>query len=70
METVGDLKRALNSFPDDAKISIAGNLRLYRCKKVGDNEVYLEFNEYEAFLSDELRRMIPEAKVIFCESRN
>ncbi len=43
--TVGELKKQLDIFDDDAEI-FAGGLTLYKIKLVGDKLVHMEFNEY------------------------
>jgi hypothetical protein len=42
--TVGDLRRKLAAFPDDAELFFGG-LTFYRLKSRGDLLVQLEFNE-------------------------
>lgn len=42
--TVGDLRRQLEIFPDDAELYMGG-LRFYRLKSRGPQLVQLEFNE-------------------------
>ncbi len=67
--TVGDLRRWLKPYRDTDKLSFAGRLTFYKAKSVGDDEVYIEFNEHEAFLQPEFLRKNPTVKVIFCESQ-
>lgn len=64
--TVGELKRLLAGLPDETKISIAGDLHIYRLKRIADDEVFLEFGEFEAELSPQFRKRFPEVKVAFC----
>lgn len=42
--TVGELRRQLEAFPDDAELYI-GDLVFYRLKRRGDNLVQVEFNQ-------------------------
>lgn len=43
--SVGELRRQLEIFDDDAEI-YAGGLTLYKLKLIGDKLVQIEFNEY------------------------
>ena len=42
--TVGDLKRMLGAYPDDAELSFSG-LDFYRLKQRGEGLVQVEFNQ-------------------------
>lgn len=48
--TVGDLKRQLALWDDDTKLTFGGGLTFYRVKRCGEGEVYIEWNEAQAFL--------------------
>lgn len=65
--TVGQLIQDLKSYHPDTEICFQGELEFYRTKIRGKNLVQIEFNEYQAFLSEELRMSIPGIKVVFCE---
>jgi hypothetical protein len=63
--TVGDLKRQLAGLPDDAELRFQGGMTLYRLKWRGKNMVQLEFNEPQAYLTEEFRQREPEVFVAF-----
>jgi len=63
--TVGELKRRLAGLSDDTKISFSGGLEFYRFKNWGDDEVILEFNEPQGYLSDAFKKKNPHVKVVF-----
>jgi hypothetical protein len=62
---VGDLRRRLQAFNDDDKLTFSGGLTFYRLKAWGDDEAILEFNEPQGFLSDEFKNRNPQVKVAF-----
>ena len=64
--TVGELRQKLAGLKDDTKLSIAGGLTIYRFKRVADDEVFLEFNQFEADLSPSFRKNHPAVQVAFC----
>ena len=63
--TVGDLKRRPAGLPDDTKISFSGGLSFYRFKNWGEDEVILEFNEPQGYLSDAFKKRNPHVQVVF-----
>ena len=63
--TVGDLKRQLAGLPDDTELRFQGGMTFYRLKGRGKNMVQLEFNEPQAYLTDEFRQREPEVFVAF-----
>lgn len=63
--TVGDLRRHLQAYSDDDKLSFSGGLGFYRVKAWGDNEALIEFNEPQADLSPEFSKRNPNIKVAF-----
>lgn len=63
--TVGDLKRQLAAWPDDAELEFQGGMTFYRLKMRGKNMVQLEFNEPQAYLTEEFRQREPEVFVAF-----
>ncbi len=63
--TVGDLRRHLQAYSDDDKLSFAGGLGFYRVKASGDNEAFIEFNEPQADMPPEFRKKNPHIKVAF-----
>lgn len=63
--TVGELREHLNGLSDDTKISFAGGLSFYRFKLIADDEVFLEFNEPQAFLEQSFKKKNPNVKVAF-----
>ena len=63
--TVGDLRRHLEGLSDDTKLSFSGGMSVYRFKRVADDEVYLEWNEPQAFLDEKFRKKNPHIKVAF-----
>ncbi|BBO74375.1 hypothetical protein DSCW_17920 [Desulfosarcina widdelii] len=65
--TVGELKKRLSVYKDSAKISFAGGLTFYQLKTWSDNELFVEFNEPEGYLSDEFRKRNPGVKVVFID---
>lgn len=68
--TVGDLKQKLEGLSDDTKISIAGNLSIYRFKRVANDEVFMEFNEAPGFLEDSFKKRNPNVQVVFIRTDN
>jgi hypothetical protein len=66
--TVGDLKRHLAGLDDDMKLSFSGDLTFYRLKRVADDEVFLDFNEPQAFLADSFKKKNPNVKVVFIDT--
>jgi hypothetical protein len=65
--TVGELKRHLEGWPDDLKLSFSGRLTFYRLERWGDREVIVEFNEPQAHLTPEFRKRNPHVKVAFID---
>lgn len=63
--TVGDLKRQLAGLDDDTKLTFGGRLTFYRVKRCGDNEVYIEWNEPQAFLDGHFRKKNPHIQAAF-----
>ena len=63
--TVGDLRRTLESYPDDAELGFSGGMTFYRLKWRGPNLVMLEFSEPEAYLSPQFRKKNPDVFVAF-----
>ena len=63
--TVGELKERLQGLSNDTKISFAGGLTFYRFKVVADDEVFLEFNEPQAYLEPSFKKNNPNVKVAF-----
>ncbi|WP_298159812.1 hypothetical protein [Brevundimonas sp.] len=63
--TVGDLKRQLAGWPDDTELEFQGGMTFYRLKTRGKNMVQLEFNEPQAYLTEEFRQREPEVFVAF-----
>lgn len=68
--TVGDLKRHLAAFDDDMDLEFSGGMTFYRMKRRGENLAMIEFNEFEALLSERFRKKFPEVKVAFCSVEN
>lgn len=68
--TVGDLKRQLAGLDDDVKLSFSGDLTFYRLKRWGDDEIIVEFNEPQAYLSDSFKKKNPNVKVAFIDISN
>ena len=65
--TVGDLRRWLEAWPDDTKLTFAGALTPYRAKRVADDEVYIEWNDIQADLNPQFRKRNPHIKVAFVD---
>lgn len=63
--TVGELRDSLQGLSDDTKISFSGALTFYRIKRVADDEVFLEFNEPQAYLDPSFKKKNPNVKVAF-----
>ncbi len=63
--TVADLKRQLNGLADSTKLTFPGGLTFYRIKRLGDDEVFIEFNEAQADLTPEFKKRNPNVKVAF-----
>ncbi len=63
--TVGDLRRLLQGLSDDTKLSFGGGMTVYRVKRCADDEVFLEWNEPEAYLDEGFRKKNPQIKVAF-----
>ena len=68
--TVGDLKRELRGFADDTKLNFAGGLTFYRVKRCSADDVFIEFDEPEGYLSPEFKKRNPNVKVVFIETEN
>jgi hypothetical protein len=68
--TVGDLRRQLQAYSDDDKLTFAGGLTFYRVRAWGDNEASIEFNEPEGYLSNEFKKKNPSVKVVFISTDN
>lgn len=68
--TVGDLKRHLEGLDESTKLSFSGHLTFYRLKNWGDDEVIVEFNEPQAYLSESFKRKNPNVKVAFIGTDN
>jgi hypothetical protein len=68
--TVGDLRRHLQAYSDDMKLTFAGGLTFYRVKAWGDDEVFVEFNEPQGYLSSEFKKKNPNVKVVFISTDN
>ena len=65
VRTVGELKRALEFASDDAPLTFSGGLGFYRVRTWDDGSVFVEFDEPQADLSPEFRRLNPHIKVAF-----
>jgi hypothetical protein len=65
--TVGELRRHLEGWPEDVKVSFSGRLTFCRLKRWGDHEVIVEFNEPQADLTPEFRKRNPQVKVAFID---
>lgn len=63
--TVGDLREELASYGDDVRLSFSGRLTFGRLKRLGTNEVFLEFEEAQAYLSERVKKRNPNLKVAF-----
>lgn len=63
--TVGDLRRLLEGLNDDTKLSFSGGMSVYRVKRCGNDEVYIEWNEPFADLDPAFRKRNPHIKVAF-----
>lgn len=63
--TVGELIKELKIFSNGAKIRFAGGLRFNRLKRVADDEVFVEFEEVEAWLEESFKKRYPNVKVVF-----
>lgn len=63
--TVGDLKRQLAGLPDNMDLEFQGGMTFYRLKQRDKNMVQLEFNEPQAYLTEEFRKREPEVFVAF-----
>lgn len=68
--TVGDLKRQLAIWDDDTKLTFGGGVTFYRVKRCGDDEVYIEWNEAQAYLDDKFRKKNPHIQVAFVRSES
>lgn len=68
--TVGDLKQQLEGWDDDMKLSFSGGLNFYKLKVWGDDELIVEFNEPQAFLSTSFKKKNPNVKVAFIDTSN
>jgi hypothetical protein len=66
--TVGELRQLLKGFPDETELVIAGGLQVHRLKRIDDDEVFLEFSEFEADLSPAFRQKHPAVLVAFCRA--
>jgi hypothetical protein len=66
--TVGDLRSHLDGLDDTVKLSFSGHLTFQRLKRWGDNEFIVEFDEPQAFLSDEFKKNNPNVKVAFIDT--
>lgn len=63
--TVGELRRQLESFPEDDEIGFEGGLTLGRVKRRGPNLVSIEFAEVQALLDKEFKGQHPDVLVAF-----
>lgn len=63
--TVGELRRQLESYPDDDEIGFEGGLTLGRVKRRGPNLVNIEFAEVQARLDDQFKAEHPDIQVVF-----
>jgi hypothetical protein len=63
--TVGELRRQLESYPDDHEIGFSGGLTLGRVKSRGPELVNIEFAEVQADLDEEFRAEHPNVLVVF-----
>lgn len=68
--TVGDLRRQLESYPDDDEIGFEGGLTLGRVKRRGPNLVNIEFAEVQAHLEDEFKAEHPDIQVAFLRAED
>jgi hypothetical protein len=68
--TVGDLRRHLQLFDDDTKLSFSGGLTVYRVKDVGEGNAFVEFNEPQAWLDDAFKQRNPNVKAAFIRIDN
>lgn len=68
--TVGDLKRHLAMWSDNTKLTFGGKLTFYRVKRCGDDEVFIEWNEAQAYLDDRFRKRNPHIQVAFVSSES
>ena len=68
--TVGELRRHLQAYGDDTKLTFAGNLGFYRLKALGKDEAFVEFNEPQGHLSDDFKKSYPNVKVMFIDIDN
>lgn len=68
--TVGDLKRQLEGLDDSVKLSFSGGLTFYKLKRWGDDELIVEFNEPQGYLSDSFKKKNPNVKVAFIDTSN
>lgn len=66
--SVGDLKQQLEGLKDSDKITFAGGLSFYRLKRVAGDEVFMEFNEAEGYLSPGFKKRNPTVKVVFLDT--
>lgn len=68
--TVGDLKRQLDKWDDDTKLTFSGRMTFYRIKRCADDEVYIEWNEALAYLDDKFRKKNPHILSAFVRSES
>jgi hypothetical protein len=66
--TVGELKRRLQGLDDNTKVSFAGGLTFFDFKRWSNSEFIIEFNEPEAYLTDEFKQRNPHVQVAFIRS--
>jgi hypothetical protein len=63
--TVGDLRRHLQAWSDDTKLTFGGGLTFYRVKQWDDDEVFIEWGEAQADLNPQFRKRNPHIMVAF-----
>ena len=63
--TVGELKEQLANLNDSDKIHLPGKLSFYRLKRRADDEIFIEVNEPQAYLSGNFKKKNPHVKVAF-----
>ncbi len=68
--TVGELKRLIKELAEDVTLTFPGGLTFSRLKRVANDEILIEFNEPQAYLSNSFRRRNPHVKVAFIDTSN
>jgi hypothetical protein len=63
--TVGDLGKSLALSADDAKLSLDGELTIYRVRHWTDGSVFIEFKEPQASLDEDFKKASSHIKVAF-----